>query len=273
MEENLKQKLLDTTIFIDNEFFNKYVQLVIDNKQTQFIKYKTNVHHIIPKYYYIEIDQPIDDSALNTVNLLYKDHILAHYYLAMCSNNCSHIAKNSLSIRFLLQGVSLKDLNIDDIDLDQYQQMYESSKIWQSDISHSYASNLCISNKLKGRISPNKGNIKPINEKVEHNDCIKNVKLSELAKQRVGVKNSFYGKKHSQSVKQKISNANSIPVAMLDRHTGVVLKQFTSMTAASKYLVSNQIATSMSSAKAISAVCNGKAKHAYGFKWVFIDKV
>ena len=34
MKENLKQKLLNTEIFIDNEFFDKYVQLVINNRQT-----------------------------------------------------------------------------------------------------------------------------------------------------------------------------------------------------------------------------------------------
>lgn len=41
-------------------------------------------------------------------------------------------------------------------------------------------------------------------------------KLSDLAKQRIGDKNAFYGKKHTKETIQKISNSNSKTVYMYD---------------------------------------------------------
>ena len=57
-----------------------------------------------------------------------------------------------------------------------------------------------ISNSLKG---------KPKSDKHKQ-------KLSEKAKQKIGNKNAFYGKKHSEYSKQLVSNANSIAVDMYD---------------------------------------------------------
>jgi len=54
------------------------------------------------------------------VNLLYKDHIKSHYFLALCSKSNDDISKNILSIRYILHGKSLQDFNIDDIDLELY---------------------------------------------------------------------------------------------------------------------------------------------------------
>lgn len=42
-------------------------------------------------------------------------------------------------------------------------------------------------------------------------------KLSECAKRRIGNKNSFFGKTHSNETKQKISDANSIAVDLFDK--------------------------------------------------------
>lgn len=47
-------------------------------------------------------------------------------------------------------------------------------------------------------------------------------KLSKLAKQRTGEKNSFFGKKHSKNTKLKISNANSIAVDMFDKNMNYI---------------------------------------------------
>ena len=47
-------------------------------------------------------------------------------------------------------------------------------------------------------------------------------KLSDIAKQKIGNKNPFFGKTHSIKTKQKISNANSIAVDMFDKNMNYI---------------------------------------------------
>ena len=82
---NTKERLLATHDFIDNEYLDKYVELIDLNKNTQAISKKTNKHHIIPAYYFRHFDFPVDNSEDNLVNLYYRDHMLAHMYLSGCT--------------------------------------------------------------------------------------------------------------------------------------------------------------------------------------------
>ena len=84
---NLKEKLLSLNIVIDNSYLDFYCQLIDNNRSTKKEKSKTQKHHIIPRYYYRENNLEIDNSKENIVYLDYKDHILAHYYLCLCSND------------------------------------------------------------------------------------------------------------------------------------------------------------------------------------------
>lgn len=270
-----KAYLLSFDIFNDNEFLDLYVDLVNNNIFTDRDVHRTNLHHIVPKYYYIDNDLDIDSSDNNVVNLLYKDHILAHYYLARCSKTASGISKNSLSIRFLLKGKSLDSFNIDEIDLDYYQYMYELGKEHVFELTHAYAVNKKISEKLMGRPSPNKNAKKyPTSYRVSRkNPNAKNKLLSEQASKRIGSKNPFYGKVHSDETKQAIALKNGKPVLMVDLVTGETVARFNSMNEAARYLMDNKMAVSMASSGAISKVCKGLAKRAYGYSWKFADKV
>lgn len=67
-------------------------------------------------------------------------------------------------------------------------------------------------------------------------------KLSALAKKRNGDKNPFYGKTHSQSTKQKISNANSIAVDMFDINMNFI-QTFKNAKEAASYLKNLQSLT------------------------------
>lgn len=87
MSKDLKDKLLQTGYFEDNEYLELYIKLMIVNKNRLYLKKSTNKHHIIPKSYYKMSNIPIDNSKENLINLLYKDHILAHYYLCLCTIN------------------------------------------------------------------------------------------------------------------------------------------------------------------------------------------
>jgi hypothetical protein len=85
MDNNLKEKLLILNIVEDNEYLDKYIKIINSNSKTARLKYKTQKHHIVPRVVFTHNNEPLDNSVSNIVNLYYKDHILAHYYLYMCA--------------------------------------------------------------------------------------------------------------------------------------------------------------------------------------------
>jgi len=93
-----KEKLLATNCFFDNEWLSKYNSLIIKNLNQKKIKFKTQKHHIIPRSIYV------DNSDANLVNLLYPEHILAHYYLMKAANNNDTWLDNYLAVKFCLNG-------------------------------------------------------------------------------------------------------------------------------------------------------------------------
>lgn len=81
---DIKTTLLDTQVFIDNEYLDKYTNLILANKDTISTKYVTQKHHIIPVNVFKHLKIEVDNSEDNIVILRYSDHILAHYYLCFC---------------------------------------------------------------------------------------------------------------------------------------------------------------------------------------------
>lgn len=82
---NVKETLVSLTGFVDNEYLVKYVRLVERNRSTQNRK-GTNKHHIIPKSWFKLNSQPINNNLENLVTLSYRDHVLAHYFLCLCTD-------------------------------------------------------------------------------------------------------------------------------------------------------------------------------------------
>lgn len=125
-----KELLLQCNYFINNEYLDKYVELINENCNTCYIKNVTNNHHIIPKSYYKRLEIPIDNSSNNIVTLLFKDHVLAHYYLYLCSSNKHDKYSNFCAFRHLC-GLSKRrniEFDINTLNLDKLQQIYEESK-------------------------------------------------------------------------------------------------------------------------------------------------
>lgn len=81
---NLKETLLKSGFIEDNIWLNEYIALITLNLNNEIIKGETQRHHIIPKFYYTLKQLPINNLTENLVNLSYRDHVLAHYYLARC---------------------------------------------------------------------------------------------------------------------------------------------------------------------------------------------
>ena len=128
----LTEKLLNTNLFDDNGYFKSYIALVEANKNTKKQKFKTQAHHIIPAVAcdMYNINKNTND---NLVNLLYKDHVLAHYYLALCSKNILFKFKMICAINFILGKAKQVKLNSDELrsftlNLDKYQELYEEYK-------------------------------------------------------------------------------------------------------------------------------------------------
>ena len=84
---NLKQVLQELDYFVDNEYLDKYVRLVETNRRTKRTPRQTNSHHVIPKSWFKLVGLPVDSSLQNLVNLQYRNHVLAHYYLCLCTRD------------------------------------------------------------------------------------------------------------------------------------------------------------------------------------------
>lgn len=125
---NLKTKLLETNLFIDNEYLNLYCELINSNLNTQRVKHKTQRHHIIPKCYYKMIKEPVDNSSYNLVDLLLKDHVMAHCYLVLASKENIFKYYNRISLYKIINHFNydgIKDLMNN---LDEVQLAYEASR-------------------------------------------------------------------------------------------------------------------------------------------------
>ena len=124
---NVKVTLTSLPGFIDNDYLLKYVRLIERNRNTRNRK-GTNKHHIIPKSWFKLNNQVINNNLENLVTLSYRDHVLAHYFLCLCTEEQLQFA-NQLALMCL---VSRDKLNYVDKALIRglplYNNIYESYK-------------------------------------------------------------------------------------------------------------------------------------------------
>lgn len=60
--KKLKEKLLATSLFVENEYFEQYLDLIISNNTRVLSPFTTQSHHIIPKSYFQHFNIEIDSS-------------------------------------------------------------------------------------------------------------------------------------------------------------------------------------------------------------------
>lgn len=125
---SLKEHLLSHQGFSDNIYLDSYVRLIERNRRTQRRPGSTNMHHIVPRSWFRINGQEVDNTLRNLVNLTYRDHVLAHYYLCLCTED-SLLYANELALVLL---VSRKKLNLSERLLVQglplYNNIYEDYK-------------------------------------------------------------------------------------------------------------------------------------------------
>lgn len=166
MYNNLKEYLMSLEVFIDNEYLDSYIRLIEDNVDTHKSRGFTQRHHIVPRIYYRHNGLNIDNSPDNLVNLFYKDHIYAHYYLSLCSKDGWFKRANILSIQYTINNSHL---------LDKFGDLFNEE--WRKNNLPHYLDLIAYSNQY----------------------------LKDHPRDIQGEKNPFYGKKHTQETKDKIS--------------------------------------------------------------------
>lgn len=130
MYDNLKEKLLTLGIFEDNQYLDKYVNLVNTNVCRLRETYLTQQHHIVPKCYFKLVDKDVDNTPANLVNLLHKDHVLAHYYICLATNHLLFRYFNELTITKCLyfRDFKLQDTYENDKNFIESLEMYQELK-------------------------------------------------------------------------------------------------------------------------------------------------
>ena len=122
-KDELKNKLLDTNMFVDNEYLEKYAILIFNNIQNmKNINYEK--HHIIPKNCFKELkitDKKIINAKSNFVYLSFKNHCMAHYFLYKCANNLKVERNNLVALFNMLHEKHINDIeNILESDFKEY---------------------------------------------------------------------------------------------------------------------------------------------------------
>ena len=100
-KQGLKNKLLSTEVFIDNEYLDQYCDLMFQNYS---IDVKFQQHHVIPRAYFKFIGIECDDSESNLKALPRNIHILAHYYLYKCSKEESILRANYIAFNNMMHN-------------------------------------------------------------------------------------------------------------------------------------------------------------------------
>lgn len=95
----MKEYLLNTGLYIDNEFLTKYLELCKNPKNEETLLHEK--HHIISRLTSKLLGEPEDNSDANLVQLDVRNHCLAHYYLALCSKHGQLKYGNILCIQLL----------------------------------------------------------------------------------------------------------------------------------------------------------------------------
>lgn len=93
--QRIKNKLLELG-YIENEWLYKYLEMLENNLTTTKDRKSTQEHHAIPVNSYWTSAEPYNrkealklsrlDKDNFKVNLVYKDHLLIHSYLTLCTN-------------------------------------------------------------------------------------------------------------------------------------------------------------------------------------------
>lgn len=114
-----KEYLLKLGVCKDNEYLDKYIDLVNKYKDSPYVKGVSSSHHIVPVHYFKYNKLEIDNSSFNRVNLSYSNHLLAHYYLYKCASNTYYEISNLTPLALLSSEIDEEWIIRHSVDLDE----------------------------------------------------------------------------------------------------------------------------------------------------------
>lgn len=236
---NLHERLLSSGLFIENDYLIKYERLIESNQDTEYVKFQTNWHHIVPRFYYQLNNKPIDDSLENKVCLVYRDHVKIHYYLSNCVKE-QYYYKAICALSYLLQKRGTYHFTEDDISetiLCTLQDIYTLQKISFSlkqlghivteeqrrKISEAQKGKQLSESNRSGIREAHKGRITVYNEDIERQIYPEELEYyqavgfrrgrsdksrSGISKGSIGKPSTWTGKSMSEDAKKRIGNSN-----------------------------------------------------------------
>ena len=120
----MKEKLLKSGWFINNEYLDQYLDLVL-NKEKEYTCY-TEYHHINQRKYYKLCNLPVDNSKNNLVLLSFADHVKAHWLLYNCTTGKLKAANRNAFISMItFKADSLLVRGLTDEEYQQLQQYHD----------------------------------------------------------------------------------------------------------------------------------------------------
>lgn len=123
---DILDKLKALEYFVDNEYLLKYAQLVGTRRTAGNRHTLTNKHHIVPRSWYKLMGKEVDNSRANLITLTYREHVMAHYYLCLCTRDNLKYA-NELALVGLVNRKCLSDIDRQLVkNLPLYNNIYES---------------------------------------------------------------------------------------------------------------------------------------------------
>ena len=283
--QKIKEVLLATEHFLDNEYLDKYVNLIYNNLHTKKKTGKTQQHHILPKCYFKFIGKPCDNSKANLVHLLYVDHIRAHYFLSQCMIDLKLAGANAHVVWFVLkQRYTEADLLLEDVlTATEIQRSYELSQEWNKLIHTGKKA----SEETRLKISrANKGKVKPDSVKAAASRTHKGKVLSEETKDKIRATQAknYKPRKTSEETKHLLSQ---IKLEYYKTHPGTRLGKKTTDDTKAKhgkavrcietgvvYLTCKFAAKAvgLKSGSGISATCKNRTnKLVGGYHWEYVD--
>lgn len=216
--QKIRDLLIGLDEIIDNNYLDQYCKLIKDAESQEQESFKTAKHHVIPVCYFkykhnckTRKEAMIFSiaAANQTVYLTHDQHILAHYYLSLCSSGRLHTGMvNALGL--MLRGVALSD-NLDQVDPNIYLELYQE---FVADVSRVHKDKI-VSEVSREKMSKAKLGSTPWIKGKHHTEEVK-LKLAESSK---GNTNAL-GYRHDEERRKKMSENCTRCRAVLCVETG-----------------------------------------------------
>lgn len=202
----------------------EYVDFCLEKSTAEKIKFKTSFHHILPKAKNLPFQEfeNLNDFPWNGVHLLHKDHYFAHYLLFEAIDEYS-VTKSFYGMHN--KDIILGKINQDDlINMDEFQNVYVDHCIKNSERLKTIEEN-GLSIAQNGALNRNREyygdasqmrTIEAVEKRMKTLSTIDKetglslehlmgLKMSENRRDYNAENNPFYGCKHSEETKQKMS--------------------------------------------------------------------